>query len=234
LSIFTIYNSALDEDELLVQKSCFFLEVSAITTGIVDTINCIIFFMLETVTNDQTALPEDKTRLQLDRVQTIIKAFEEFLANKAEYQTTDLDQFIAIFNAWFMNFEKDSNLKLDIKSLAEKKSISCTAATLLLGIWFEKTTGKRAIYLIQLSASWAKPSKYNHSIVFLPNESLAPEIPNLERPIFSDLEDLSGKGEFVDYLIEGGLAKRTLPPIHNLRLYSTQEFVTQRVEDFSS
>jgi len=184
--------------------------------------------MLEAVVANNTILIKDKSRLQFDDPQAIITAFEEFLANNAEYQTTGLDQFIANFNAWFVNFEKDVNKKLDIQACLANRAISCTGASLALGIWFEKTTGRKPLYLVELSGYNDHASRYDHTIVFLPDNLLDPTVTNSAGKILIGSYDLPS-GRLVEFLNKRGLGYTNIPVGRHMRYFGNLDYVCQRV-----
>ena len=175
-------------------------------------------------------------RLEVDSKETdpetiqariIFDQFKNFLQENPEFKVGDIDSFIQIVNRWFPNFERDTRCKLNIQELVNRQSISCTGASLLLGIWCEQVFGITPLFIIDDEENQSS-GKYAHTAVYLPdvNYNLCRKF---DGKVYSDCQDLMVLGgDVYEYYLYSKLKKSNFPMDRNFRVYGNLSYIKHR------
>ena len=168
---------------------------------------------------------------EIVRAEQIIEEFRQFLAKNELFQrAVNLESFIGIFNTWFVYFAKSKSDKLNIAACEQTRSISCTGAALLLGIWYEKKFGIPPVYLLAIDSADDIPGLFNHTSAFLPSAPVDPQMAlQCGQRVMIGTSDLGG-GQRVDYWKDSGMQKSYFPISRHMRSFSHLDFVVQRLK----
>ncbi|HOZ03061.1 MAG TPA: hypothetical protein PKX78_01030 [Candidatus Woesebacteria bacterium] len=169
-----------------------------------------------------------ETDFEIIRAQIIFNQFSKFIHNTPGFKVENLEEFVAMVNHHFTLFEKEAEYKLDIDKLAARRSISCTGASLLLGIWYEQVFGIQPLYLIMLGDNEQQPGKYAHTAVFL-TEVNYHSTEKMNRRIYLNCRDLKAlDGAVFEYYVNPQLEKSHLPMCRNYRVYGNLAYIIER------
>lgn len=160
----------------------------------------------------------------------IYNQFRDFIESADDLRTTDVDEFMAFINQLFPIFQKDVTLKLDIQALIKESAISCTGASLILGVWYELIFNRLPVYLIETPTQAFSPRAYDHVVVFLPDNDvmLADKWDGLST--FVTTTDLDRRGNYFEFQIDPGLNRKMSRMRSHRRLTGNLLFIEDRME----
>lgn len=128
-----------------------------------------------------------------------ITIFSKWISRHTMYQNPDPEVAIFLFNQWFKTYARDH--KLDSEWLIRNRSISCTGASILLGVWAEMRAKLTPEFLV-LSDRHGSHIDFPHTIVFL-HQFWLENLPASLQLRYDD-NDLRN-GQFVEYRKAAGL-----------------------------
>lgn len=156
----------------------------------------------------------------------IIMNDARLISDLPEFSSSDITTFMAAFNQRFLHFERNINLKLNLGTCLANQAISCTGASIIVGVWFEKNFGRQPLFLLEVTGLGNIISRYAHSVVFLPAADYQHDTTTPDS-IQAGWDDLVGKGELIEYL-RSGLAVATSPVNNHVRLIGIRSFIEHR------